>query len=210
MRKLTPIAAAVAALGLMTATSAFAGTTIGNFDITATNAQFTTNYVGATAVAGGSISGGVVNAGGSTNPDTGINSSISSYISAMPGNDETVTFGGNQKYFGTLWGSVDPGNMVTLYEGANVVGSFTGAALNSAVGLLEWPATGSYVDFVANSPAGYFNKVVLSSTDGEPFETANFASAAAVPEPASWAMLMLGLFGLGAVLRRRGGALVQA
>lgn len=190
----------------------------GVFTITATNSQLTTTYPGATTFANSStfagysgsvvtpvatITGGALNPGGSTNPDTGIDNSIANYLAAYNGNSETIAFGANQKYFGTLWGSVDVTNTISFYENANLVASYTGAYLESGdVGLEAWPNPGSFVDFAADGSSSDFNRIVLSE-DTTFFETDNYASIAAVPEPAIWASMMLGLFGVGAALRRR-------
>jgi hypothetical protein len=220
MRKIMPIFGAATVLALVAGNPALAGTEdFGTFTVTATNSQFATAYPGASTFADSdtfagytgsvatpvaTITGGALNPGGSTNPDTGINNSIANYVAAVDGSDETITFNRNQEYFGLLWGSVDVTNTISFYDGATLVASFTGGGLEaSTVGLEAWPASGSFVDFLADGSGSDFNKVVLSATSGgAPFETSNFA--AAVPEPATWAMMILGLGAMGAALRRRG------
>ena len=50
---------------------------------------------------------------------------------------------------------------------------------------------------------GYlFNETIAASAIGQPF---TFTVSTSVPEPATWGMLVMGVFGLGAVLRRRRG-----
>ncbi len=224
MRTTTALFGAVAALALL-AGPALATTNFGTFTIGATNSQSTTTYAGASTFANGqttfagysgsvvtsvaTISGGVLNA--DTNPGSGFDNTITNYLSAesVP---VTISFNSNQKYFGLLWGSVDPGNTISFYEGSTLVDSFTGAQLNGAAGvaLQYYPANGSFVDFAANGASNYFNKVVITDTDA-PFESANYASiAAGVPEPAAWAMMILGLGAIGAVSRRRKTGLAAA
>jgi hypothetical protein len=218
MHKITPLFVAVAAMGFMASGSALAAT----YTVTAVNSQSATTYPGAATFADtntfagydgsvttsvATITGGSLNPGGSTNPGTGFDGSIVNYLSAP--SDITITFNKNQEYFGLLWGSVDTSNTVSFYEGGTLLASYTGGQLESSIGLEAWPANGSFVGFLANGAGADFNKVVLSAAGGLPFESVNYA--AAVPEPAAWAMLILGMTGLGGVLRRRrDGALVAA
>jgi hypothetical protein len=218
MRKITPLFVAVAAIGLAAGNSALAAT----YTVTAVNSQSATTYPGATTFADSStfagyggivttsvatITGGALNPGGSTNPGSGFDGSIANYLAAP--SDITITFNGNQKYFGLLWGSVDTTNTVSFYEGSTLLASYTGGQLESSIGLQGYPANGSFVGFLADGASADFDKVVLSAAGGDPFESVNYA--AAVPEPAAWAMLILGMAGLGGVLRRRrDGALAAA
>jgi len=226
MRKITPIFVAVAAMGLMAGGSALAGTqNFGTFTVTATTSQLTTTYPGASTFADtntfagyagsvttpvATITGGALNPGGSTNPDSGIDNSIANYLAAEPANDETITFNSNQRYFGLLWGSVDESNTISFYENSTLLATFTGSGLEgSTVALQGYPVPGSFVDFVADNSSFDFNEVVVIDGGGDPFETDNYA-ALAVPEPAAWAMLLLGMGAMGAILRRRNGGLAPA
>ena len=87
--------------------------------------------------------------------------------------------------------------------------SFTGSQLHDAAGvaLAYYSNPGSFVDFVSDGASHYFDKVVITDVD-DPFESANYASiAAGVPEPAAWAMMILGMGAIGAASRRRKPAL---
>jgi hypothetical protein len=96
--------------------------------------------------------------------------------------------------FGT--NSVSEGEAWTVY-GTNASGSLSGAiqlatGTNEAVNqALSGLGTYRYFDFVETSQLG-----------GENFLITNIATQA-VPEPASWALMLLGFGGLGALLRRR-------
>lgn len=101
------------------------------------------------------------------------------------------------QYIGFLWGSPDNYNTVSFYNGATLLGSFTGPA----------PANGD------QSASSYFNayagageqitSVTFASTKNA-LETDNFAySVTAVPEPESYAMMLAGLGLMGAIARRR-------
>jgi hypothetical protein len=218
MNKFLPICGAIAVLGFASAGSAFAGTyNSGAYTVTSTNAQPMTSYPGASTFASSSTLAGYAGSvttpvatitggyeGGNTSPDSGINSGISNWISVTDRTGETIAFNSNQSYFGLLWGSVDPSNTVSFYQGNSLLASFNGSLLNTNTGLQYYSAPGSFVDFVSDGSAYNFNKVVLSSTDGTPFETVNYASvavASAAPEPATWALMFLGVGGMGLAMR---------
>ncbi|THD58414.1 PEPxxWA-CTERM sorting domain-containing protein [Phenylobacterium sp.] len=63
---------------------------------------------------------------------------------------------------------------------------------------------GFYVGVGSGAGAGYLAHVDDITADGT---TYNFETAAGVPEPADWALMILGFAGAGAVLRRRQGVL---
>jgi hypothetical protein len=202
------IGLAALAVGMASGAASAATVDDGTFTISASNpgAQLTSNVAGAVTFAtsatfsgySGSvvtpvatISGGALNPGGSTNPGAGPN-----YLATYSGNPETISFGSTQSYLGFLWGSVDPSNTVTFYNGATEIASYTGAQLNSSVGLAYYPNPASYVDFAADNAGSYFNKVVLSEAVTY-FETNNYATVSAVPLPAALPMFGAALMGLG-------------
>lgn len=105
-----------------------------------------------------------------------------------------------------LFKSDDPGMGFTLTSGA---GTSSGS----------WATPGYLIDFIAVKSANNFVLYKLSSPvssgswdtldipfNRNPHELSHlafFGSVAAVPEPATWAMMLLGFFGLGAALRSR-------
>ncbi|MGC8711725.1 MAG: PEP-CTERM sorting domain-containing protein [Leptodesmis sp.] len=112
----------------------------------------------------------------------------------------TLNFASALDYFGLYWGSVDPYNSISFFNGDTLLATFTGNDVSTT-------ASGSWVsatdNLYANFFAGHdeaFNKVVLSST-GIAFESDNFAYRAA-PEPLTLGGTAIGL-ALGARMRKK-------
>jgi hypothetical protein len=62
-----------------------------------------------------------------------------------------------------------------------------------------------FIGFISTDP---FNTITLSVPNGQSLVIADFTTASAVPEPSTWAMMLLGFAGLGFMAyRRRNGAL---
>ncbi|HXA38496.1 MAG TPA: PEP-CTERM sorting domain-containing protein [Phenylobacterium sp.] len=105
----------------------------------------------------------------------------------------STTFGTNSVTGGEAW---------TVY-GANTAGSLVGAVqlatgTNEAVNQVL-PGLGAYrfFDFVETAPQGGENFLITKIT------TTATTVQQGVPEPASWALMSIGVGGLGALLRRR-------
>ena len=128
------------------------------------------------------------------------------YLSVLGGGSATYTFSGDVSSFEFDWGSVDSYNTLTINS--------TGADPIVVPGL-SFPnaANGNQVDAGTN---GLFR---VTGTEGEKFTSITFASSSnsfevdnlavanvvnqngGVPEPASWALMILGFGGAGAALR---------
>jgi hypothetical protein len=110
------------------------------------------------------------------------------------------------------WGSVDAYNFVDILDGSGtVIRTIGGADLPMANGNQTAPATNRRV-FLAFDPADLAMALRLRS-NGVAFEFDSIAAAAnagAVPEPATWALLVTGFGMVGFALRRRKGAVVSA
>jgi hypothetical protein len=124
---------------------------------------------------------------------------VGNYMAILGGRSETLKFSSQMDIFGLYWGSIDTYNNVQfLLNGAQVV-TITGsdlAAPIAATGNQLGPNSNAYITF-SNL---LFDEVILSSS-GNSFEFSNVAAAA--PEPATWAMMILGFFGVGFMAYRR-------
>lgn len=128
------------------------------------------------------------------------------------GQPAILTFTVPVSYLSFLWGSPD------TYNALSITDNF-GLTTNYTPGGMSFPVTNGtqnfsqYVQFVGLgghliSSASFTN---VPATDA--FEAANFnVLAAAVPEPSSWAMMLMGFGAMGVAMRRRrrGHALPQA
>ena len=116
--------------------------------------------------------------------------------SAHSGNVETVSFSKTEGKFGIYWGSADSYNTLTFLLNGVAVGSFNGSVIgtpnkNGNTG------TSGYVNFT-----GKYNEITLTTTQPN-FEVDNLA-VGGVPEPSTWAMMLLGFGGIGFLMYRRG------
>ena len=141
---------------------------------------------------GGAWSGGgiVMNngGGGSEGLYATPSSDGTNYMAVLSGQSETVVYGKTYSELGLYWGSIDTYNVITLFNGANSV-------------VVPVPPVASGDQFANDSNryfvvSGFdFNKAVFSSTQNS-FEFDNVA-VGGVPEPSTWAMMLLGFAGLG-------------
>ena len=175
----------------------FAGTSIkwGNAPASAGGVGFSGTAIIAKNAAGTAAGISATPAGDTTN-----------YMSILNGKSETLTFSGVQNRFGLCWGSIDSYNSVAFYLGNSATPFLTlhGNTLN-AVPALGFDGnqlaalTNAYVTFTGLS----FDKIVLASS-GNSFEFDNISyGVGAVPEPSTWAMMLLGFAGIGFAYRRR-------
>jgi hypothetical protein len=125
----------------------------------------------------------------------------SPYLAILGGQQEILSFGTVQNFFGFLLGSADTYNSFIFKlggVGGSTEGSFTGAnLLTPGNGDQFSPLTNGYVNF-----SGAFDTVIFSSSQNS-LEIDNISSA--VPEPSTWAMLILGFMGVGFMAYRRKG-----
>jgi hypothetical protein len=121
------------------------------------------------------------------------------YLSVLAGGSATYTFSGNVSSFEFDWGSVDSYNTLTINStGADPIVIPGLSFPNAADGNQVNPGTNGL--FRVTGDAGErFTSVTFSSSSNS-FEIDNLATGG-VPEPASWALMILGFGGAGAALR---------
>ncbi len=125
------------------------------------------------------------------------------------------------KSFSLYWGSIDTYNTLYLLDGlGNSFFSFNGASIpfspadgnqfngntNQRVNFVLGPGeTLGGLKFVSNGIAFEVDNIALEAPIND-----NGGGIPGVPEPATWAMMLVGMFGLGAILRsaRRSNAIV--
>lgn len=138
---------------------------------------------------------------GSPNQPNGVDTTT--YLSTGIGS-VVFDFTSAQTYFGLLWGSVDNYNSLYFYDGADLVGSFTGTDIWAIANGNQGAQGTFYVNF--DDLDGTFNKVVAHST-GYAFELDNIAynnSTVRVPDAgATLALIGLSLIGLISIRRKR-------
>ena len=128
------------------------------------------------------------------------------YLTVLGGQTASLAIAPPTKAISFYWGSIDAYNTVSFYSGSTLVASYTGDQVPAA------PADGNQ-----GNPGN--NRRVTFDFQGQSVDRVQFASSqnsfeldtvtAAVPEPASWALLVVG-FGLVGVSARRRPARVAA
>jgi PEP-CTERM motif len=171
------------------------------------------NYGTVPPLLGGvAFSGGAFIANNLPNTAAGISATpagdTTNYMSILSGQYETLTFSGNKNSFGLYWGSIDAYNKIEFFSGNSFVTSYSGNTLNAV------PPVGSNGDQFLLTTNAYimfsglsFDNVKLSSS-GNSFEFDNvFAGSQSqvggIPEPSTWAMMLLGFAGVGYMAYRR-------
>ncbi len=139
------------------------------------------------------------------------------YMAVLLGGSEEIAYSSLKDSFGLYWGSVDTYNSLAFYSGAVLVATITGADLGQPVN-----ANGGQTDYASNAyvwitALPQFDRVIAASSSNS-FEFDNVVagsapqipdSVAAVPEPSTWAMLLLGFAGLGYGAFRRSRATIS-
>ena len=124
------------------------------------------------------------------------------YLTVLGGGTTTISFGAGVNRFSFDWGSLDGYNTLTInYNSGSSVNVVPGVTfVNLANGNQELPQTNGV--FSASGNAGeIFNSITLTSGQNS-FEIDNVA-VGVVPEPATWAMMIIGFGAAGSMIRRR-------
>ena len=125
-----------------------------------------------------------------------------SYLSVLGGGLANISLGGVFSAFQFDWGSIDSYNTLTIHSSVGDVVVIPGGNFpNAANGNQFAPGTNGLFTVVATA-GETFTGITLASS-GNSFEIDNLAVIAGVPEPASWALMIMGFGSAGALLRRR-------
>lgn len=119
------------------------------FGVSGSGGQIT--FSGSAALAYGS--------GGPTNPDGTANAS--NFLVTGTG-QTTISFDTQQRFFSSRWGSVDPSNLLSFYNGSSLVFSVTGSQATSASGNNLYTSYDSAFSFAETG----FTKVVMTTASG--------------------------------------------
>lgn len=162
--------------------------------------------------AGFSISGGTIQSGTSAaHAAPGVLPGVyetTKYLSGNPNDSATITSTTGYRNVSIYWGSIDDYNTITFLDKlGNTIDSFTGSDITDQI-----PATANgnqlaaetnrrvYFLAEATDPAIYG---VRFESRSPAFETDNVSFSGAVPEPSTWAMMILGFGVAGVQLRNR-------
>ena len=126
--------------------------------------------------------------------------SINRFLVAEESGVASFTFNKKLNYFGLLWGSINPDNVIKFFDGNTEVGSFTGQSIiDSGVASNTTRFVNFAVDELGYNSYDFFNRVEISGGGQDPFQLDNVAYEV-VPTPA----LLPGIIGMGiAALRKR-------
>ena len=142
---------------------------------------------------------------------TGDNTKYLRVETSTTGNQNGIDFANTttqNPFFDTVsfyWGSVDTYNTVRIYgTGSNPIATFTGQQILDLAGITTSGTDSILVSFT--NTEGALKKIGLSSTQNA-FEVDNIrfsnGISGAVPEPATWAMMIVGFGAVGSSMRRR-------
>ncbi len=183
-------------------------TTIANFDDPiAAGFAFTADVPGQTYVRDGSLG---LAPGQSAPPPTGsgVYEDTNYYTVTSNGGPHSASLtvlSGWLSAFSFYLGSPDTYNTISFYSGASQIGSLSGSAIwaaaNGANGNQTWGRR-VYYDFGSDQ----VTQITFASS-GNSFEFDGLAGVrglvpqGGIPEPSTWAMMLIGFFGAGAMLR---------
>lgn len=122
------------------------------------------------------------------------------YLSVLGGGSATYDFAAPVRAFQFDWGSIDSYNTLTVHYAGTMVVIPGSNFINPANG--DQHAAGTNGRFTVSGTAGELFTGVTFSSSSNSFEVDNLAVGSAVPEPATWAMMLIGFGAVGFAMRR--------
>jgi len=216
--KLRAFASAAAATFLLAAGSAgaavFVTTTPGPDVGPAAGESFQINFDGPSLPAGVTIAG---NGGVTTTGTAPLGDATPFLVTPLDGDSGSVEvrfadFLGNRdvSHFSLYWGSIDSFNTLQLFDrSANQIVTLSGATLlgDLATGSPTDPSANRRVFFTLTGDSQNLGSLRFTSTSPS-FEVDSLGFAP-IPEPGLWALMLVGVGGLGAAMRRQRGTLAR-
>jgi hypothetical protein len=131
------------------------------------------------------------------------------YMTAGQDGSVTLQFPTLETYLGILWGSVDGYNSLSFYNGATLIGTFTGSDVLASPNGDQGVSGTAYVNISATGGSAFDRVVATSGLNAFEFDdvsfnltVSTFAADDPVPEPVGVALFGTGLLALGFVRRR--------
>ena len=131
------------------------------------------------------------------------------YVTAGQGGSVTLQFPTLETYLGILWGSVDGYNSLSFYNGATLIGTFTGSDVLASPNGDQGANGTAYVNISATGGTAFDRVVAASGLNAFEFDDVSFnltistfAEDDPVPEPVGVALFGTGLLALACVRRR--------
>ena len=115
------------------------------------------------------------------------------FLTVFSGEPITIDFASPQQWFGFYWIDAQPLNWVTFH-------GLQDTQYNSQGAGIDW-YTSRFVEFSFTDPgtANYFTSVTFS-TNSDPFY---FGNVSTVPEPSTWALMLLGFAFIAIIINRK-------
>lgn len=206
---------------LLLAATAFVGASAANAAATFTF-NGGTGGLGAGETSFASFDGGAATNGGVTGTNFVIQSGTNTsgadpavgnqgdpYLSVLGGGTANFVFTGGISQLGLDYGSADAYNTFVLHFATGPDQTVTGTQIvASADGNQTQPRTNGRLTFFAGSGPAITGLTLTSSQNS--LETDNYGVIGAVPEPSTWAMMLLGFGAAGVAMRRRKSVTLQA
>ena len=178
---------------------AFNGTpTVYDFD---TSTPTFTGVSGAVSIFNAANSSPVINGASAAEP-FGDTTSFASVGSNFAPASASIAISGSNNYIGLYLGSVDSFNNIILTDSQGNSVSYSGAQLFNPNNPTGNQGNGGSVYLNFFDTGATFTSITFTST-GTAEEFDNLTIGSAVPEPATWAMMILGFLGLGFLGYRR-------